>query len=66
MRGLTLLYDVEGREVNLKVEEIFRLQEEMLSVVRQERSKISDDFRSEWQLAELQEIIKETESVIRN
>jgi len=65
LSGHGVLYDVEGREVNLKIDEIFQLQEEMLSGVRQEKSKMSDDFRTQWQQEELTEIIKETESVIR-
>lgn len=66
LTGHGVLYDAEGREVTLDLEAMFRLQEEMLNAVREEKSDPVEGRRQEKQRAELNEIIEKVEEAMRD
>ncbi len=63
LTGHGVLYDSQGREVTLKPEEAFTLQEEMLKAVRSEKTTL-DDGREEEREA-LREVIEKLEETLR-
>jgi len=65
LSGHGVLFDVKGHKVKLDSKEIFQLQEEMLKAVRQEKGVPAEGRRLKKQQAELNEIIKKIESVLR-